>query len=413
MENKEIERTINKAAEHQHDLAMQETLRIECLNLRSQNIKMTSQRKVISMATKSSLGRSSRDIRDDFDLILAGLKDACSSLNITIPAAVTRVDQAAGQATAEHWSQRLAGSSLHELGSRVSAEEMTDIQFMSALVAVGIAELVFESNFPDFLSRESPLLDQYREHILLRAGPQTLSELDLLAYHSILSAAEDEYDSYSHAHLFTNTAHSLSSKIVGAIAHLLSSPNNTDIASDDTFVEPILRALKLKANLVLTRKRYALIFPQPGDCFDATSMLRDGESHRQVPAPPGRSVIAAAAGMRNGQRLHQRSVDGEGEGRDRVKLCLFPGLHVYVDTESGGENEDGDGSFKGLGQSGVGVKVGTCLVQCENFEKNPGRGLGGVEGVRDEEVGKVYGGGNRTRPTTQGYVPLVRAVVLV
>ncbi|KAK4442554.1 hypothetical protein QBC34DRAFT_363502 [Podospora aff. communis PSN243] len=403
-EYKEMERSINKAAEHRQDLTMQETLRIECLNLRSQNIKMTSQRKVISMAAEGSLGPSSQNIRDDFELILAGLKDACSSLDIMIPAIASDVSPAVAEAAAELWSQRLTGSSLHQLGSRVSADEMTDIQFLSALAATGIAELVFESNFPDFLARESPLLDQYREHILLKAGPQTLSELDLLAYYSLLSAAGDEFDSYSHSHFFTDTARSLSSTIVSALAHLISP--HTDIASD-TFVEPILRALKLKANLVLTRKRYTLVFPQPGDRFGPTTMIRDGESHRRVP-PPGRSAIGAR--MKKGQRLPSRAVNGGEEGRARVKLCLFPGLYVEAKRD---ENEDGGGTFRGK-QSGVGFHVRNVLVECENFEKNTGRGLGEVEEVRDEEIEEVHTGEDRTRRRVpEGYVPLVRAVVLV
>jgi hypothetical protein len=162
----EIERSINQAAEHHQDMTVQKALRYECSVLRDQNIKMASQRQIIALAAENSLGPTGRDIREDFELILAGLKDACSSLDIVLPAAASDVNDGSREATAERWSQRLTGSSLYELGSRVSTDEISDVQFMSALVAVAIAEFVFESKFPDFLARESPLLDQYREHIL-------------------------------------------------------------------------------------------------------------------------------------------------------------------------------------------------------------------------------------------------------
>jgi len=44
--------------------------------------------------------------------------------------------------------------------------DLSDIHIITALVSAAMAELVFESSFPDFLARESPLLDQYRKHIL-------------------------------------------------------------------------------------------------------------------------------------------------------------------------------------------------------------------------------------------------------
>jgi hypothetical protein len=114
--------------------------------------------------------------------------------------------------------------------------------------------------------------------------------------------------------------------------------------------------------------------------------------------------------MKKGQRLPSRAVNGGEEGRARVKLCLFPGLYVEAKRD---ENEDGGGTFRGK-QSGVGFHVRNVLVECENFEKNTGRGLGEVEEVRDEEIEEVHTGEDRTRRRVpEGYVPLVRAVVLV
>ncbi len=176
-ECKEIEHSISKSAEHKDNAMIQENLRYEYSVLRDQNIKMISQREAISLAAKGTLGPANPSIRDEFELILAGLKDACSSVSIVLPTAThnaslnygTERTEDSKDTAAESWSQRLAGSSLGELVSRASANEgISDIHLMTALAAVGMAELVFESNFPDFLARESPLLDQYREHILTR-----------------------------------------------------------------------------------------------------------------------------------------------------------------------------------------------------------------------------------------------------
>jgi hypothetical protein len=244
----------------------------------------------------------------------------------------------------------------------------------------------------------------------LLAGPQTLADLDLLAYHSVLSDAEENEHSYFHSHLLTNTARSLSSKIVHAIANLISSvtePPHTDTNSD-IFVEPILHALKLKANLILTRKRYTMVFPQPGDTFDHITMIPNGQSQRQVP-PPGQFAVNSRT--KKVERLHHRSWNGEAEEGARVKLCLFPGLSVYAERD---EEEDEVRSFRGK-QSGVGVNVRNCLVQCDNFEKNPSRERRCTEEeVRDlEDIRDVCDVEDRPRPSMIEWVPLVRAVVLV
>ncbi|KAK4170973.1 hypothetical protein QBC36DRAFT_250419 [Triangularia setosa] len=402
-ECQEIEHSINKAAEHQHNAVVQENLRYECSVLRDQNIKMVSQREAISLAAKRSLGSTNQNIREEFELILAGLKDACSSVDITIPTTGHTVDDINQEDTVEHWSQRLVSSSLCGLGSHVSANDISDIHFMAALAAVGIAELVFESNFPNFLARESPLLDQYREHILLKAGPQTLSELDLLAYHSILSASEDQDDSYFQSHILTKNARSLSSKLVSVIAGLICSSDETAIDASPTtlpgqrphhlptaqphtetsnaivdyFIEPIFRALKLKANLLLTRSKYTLVYPRPGDRFNPATMVRNGESQHAPRFAPrkGRDVG-------HGQVDVQRSGHGVkvGGGVEEVKLCLFPGLYAKREEEILER------------QYGVGVNVRNCLIECSNFVNN-------LEREDDDE--------------TQGFLSVVRAVVLV
>jgi len=127
------------------------------------------------------------------------------------------------------------------------------------------------------------------------------------------------------------------------------------------FTEPILRALKLKANLVLSpQTRYKLVFPHPGEIFDTDTMIRNGESQ-----------------TRGSAASKTRPTRPEGSGEKRVKLCLFPGLYEGKDVVLP-ERE-----------YGVGVNVKNCLVSCDNFVK------------ASEEM------------ETEGFVVVVKAVVLL
>jgi hypothetical protein len=126
------------------------------------------------------------------------------------------------------------------------------------------------------------------------------------------------------------------------------------------FTEHILRALRLKANLVLSPQiKYKLVFPHPGEGFDVNTMIQDGGPQLTGPAASKTRPI--------GVGRYQR-VDGLGE--KRVKLCLFPGLYKRKE-EVLPEME-----------YGVRVNVRNCLVDCDNFVKaSEGVGMEGFEVV--------------------------------
>jgi len=212
-----------------------------------------------------------------------------------------------------------------------------------------------------------------------------LSELDLLACHSILSTPNDQdnSNSYFHSKILVKTASDLSLSLANALQGVLSPSDDTMLGADlepdpfcpqtpatptqedrnqteprslvaMAFEEHILRALKLKANLLLARSKYKLVFPHPGHRFDATTMVRDGESQRTG------SRFAQLNGKRNGEQ--------ELQGRLKVKLCLFPGLYVRREEVLSGK------------EYGVGVNVRNCLVECDNFVKGGGEEGRGMEG---------------------------------
>ncbi|KAK0653121.1 hypothetical protein B0T16DRAFT_111387 [Cercophora newfieldiana] len=169
-ECKSFEHSVKKATDLQNDITAQSNLRYELKVLRDQHIKMEGQRRVVALSQDDEVRPSSQSVREEFELLVADLKDACSSVNITIPAAVnpSDSDMTEGNTALESWSRRLTGLHFGRLISHALQTDISDIHLMTALTATGVAELVFESSFPDFLTKSSPMLDQYREHILTK-----------------------------------------------------------------------------------------------------------------------------------------------------------------------------------------------------------------------------------------------------
>ena len=161
-ECRKIEHSIKKATDLKDDITMQANLRYEYSVLRDQNIKMINQREAFSLAATDSLRPKNQTIREEFELMLSDLKDASSSVNITLPAAA---DVEWGSCM-EAWSHRLTGSGFGQLITHCLGHDISEIHLITAVAAAGATELVFESSFPDFLTRASPMLDHYREQIL-------------------------------------------------------------------------------------------------------------------------------------------------------------------------------------------------------------------------------------------------------
>ncbi|KAL2131320.1 hypothetical protein VTI74DRAFT_5259 [Chaetomium olivicolor] len=346
-----IRGSANKAAEYSDDVLMQRDLRYENSLLKGQLEQMTSQRQVIAQVETNSLKPSDRSIWQEFELIATDLKDACSSVEITLPtSSISTHDET------DSWAQKVARCNFNQLLSSAMDTDVSEFHILRALAAAGIGDLVFESRFPDFLARESPILDQYRNHILAKAGPQTLYQFDILACKSVMSEA------YYKSHILQTTAKMLSSKFSRALAHLISPNDQTMVGAEldglfpaedqsshtedpvaKVFADAFVRALKLKQSLVLSRSKYKLVFFSPGDMFDSDTMIRDGEGYRAF--APARAL---GKNLRDWRR--QRQV----EENLRIKLCLFPALY---------SRPEGDLTR----DYGVGVSVRNCLVDCDNF----------------------------------------------
>jgi hypothetical protein len=101
-----------------------------------------------------------KGIREQCELILTNLKGACANVNIVPPLAFITPRQ---DSILPIWTLRATG---HCFGDLVAHSRSSNIQKMHlevAFAASAATVLAFESNFPDFLSRASPMLDQYRQ----------------------------------------------------------------------------------------------------------------------------------------------------------------------------------------------------------------------------------------------------------
>ena len=169
VEIKEI-RHCARAAEHfLDDIKMQQAVRYENSTLKDQLEKLLSYRQDLAKVETDSLGLSRKTLRKKFEFLSIDIKDACSSVDITTPFSAKAANDEAGDsyAAVEAWIQRATpGCSFKELVSSVLEAGGSELDVARFAAAAGMCELVFDSQFPDFLAKESPLLDQYRRQVL-------------------------------------------------------------------------------------------------------------------------------------------------------------------------------------------------------------------------------------------------------
>lgn len=166
----EFRHSARAAAVHRDDFVMQRNLRHENYLLKDQLANVRKQQKNLALIQTNSLGPSERAIQDEFDQIRVELKDACSSLHIAAPSTTSLQDMQMrdDEGVVGPWAQRLAQCSFLQLASLAVENGVSGLEVVRSLAAVGVCDLVFESDFPHLMAKESPILDQYRKHMLAR-----------------------------------------------------------------------------------------------------------------------------------------------------------------------------------------------------------------------------------------------------
>jgi hypothetical protein len=206
-------------------------------------------------------------------------------------------------------------------------------------------------------------------------GPETLYQLDLLAYNSVIST---DYAS----RILQDTAKYLLDRFCKALAHVISPNNVTNLGAGPAclqspaaesavdpehmvagvFSEAFVRALQPKHNLVQSRSKYKLVFFKPGERFDLDTMRCDND---------GWSAFAPVRARKKMSGWTKQPEDGT-----RIKLCLFPALYSRPVR-------------KPTRDFGTGLDVRSCLVESDNFVRD------------DADIG------------SNGFVLIVKAIVLV
>ena len=166
-ECEKIRESASRAAECSDEIIVRRDLLYENSVLKGALQRLSSQQKLIPMVATDSVRPSNQEIWQELGLIAADIKDACSSADMSIPSKPID-DIEPSRAKLESWTRRVAQCSLDRFLASPADSDISDLDIVRALAAAGISELVFQTQFPDFLATESPLLDQYRRHILTK-----------------------------------------------------------------------------------------------------------------------------------------------------------------------------------------------------------------------------------------------------
>ncbi|RSM02079.1 hypothetical protein CEP52_008189 [Fusarium oligoseptatum] len=209
---------------------------------------------------------------------------------------------------ARSWAMTATGWDLYPLLCYYNTEAIPSSRLVAALVGAGIFDLVFERAFPDVLGVESPLMDGYRRHILVKDGPEALHMADLAALDSFTQRdvdgkarlkkqmIEEKAEHLSKFMLqslsFCITAQNRQATTPDDDSHMEDvptdddpdieeAPTHDDLGTEDVspdLKDPLRKALNLKFSLTTSMTRLKFYFFLPGHCFDETSMEKDDMS---------------------------------------------------------------------------------------------------------------------------------------
>ncbi|RSL46161.1 hypothetical protein CEP53_010443 [Fusarium sp. AF-6] len=220
---------------------------------------------------------------------------------------------------ARGWAMTASGWDLYPLLCYYNTEAIPSSRLVAALVGAGIFDLVFERAFPDVLGVESPLMDGYRRHILVKDGLEALHMADLAALESFTQRdvdgkarlknqmIEEKAEHLSKFMLqslsFCITAWNRQARTPDYDSHMeeanldndldmeevptdddpdiKEAPTHDDLGTEEMspdLEDPLRKALNLKFSLTTSMTRLKFYFFLPGHCFDETSMEKDDMS---------------------------------------------------------------------------------------------------------------------------------------
>ncbi|KAH8900615.1 hypothetical protein GQ53DRAFT_740611 [Thozetella sp. PMI_491] len=354
---KTFESLSRSAKSHQDQSAMLTDLLGQNASLRRQLADNASYKEYVQSIDEGRFGMRSSEIRHGFSLLERHVADGCSSLNLQQSLPNLDLCRAGQRCALNEWANRVAGLDYDQLCSHVLDGENPEFELFRSFVAAGLCSLVFESAFPDLVAAESPLLHWYRRVILAKDGPRTLQRIDLRSNQSLIETEcfmskliEDESRELSCRLIASLSSFLISGQDAGSsdlscqqeLSNQISSSLNP-LSPDAALHETFACALNLKARLVLCRKRFQLVFFQPGTPFDTTTMYKNsaalGEDVRRIRHKPP---------------LFNSKVNTSNNEHHSVRLCIFPALYECPLPEISDEYP-------------IGGEVESCVVECQEF----------------------------------------------
>ncbi|KAK6857666.1 hypothetical protein PG995_006493 [Apiospora arundinis] len=274
-----------------------------------------------------SLGPSFHKIGVELDVIESSIADACASLYFE----GVLLDKPKGESRTVHpmfsqWANTLSGSDFSSfMASCRDSSSVNMVDALRSLVAAALWALVWQHPLEEIVNAESPILDCYKEQLLIRVGPEALHQIELLAYKSLIS--QRHFDEQ----LVASRSRTLSERICHVLEPLFrgdpeperaggsdAAVVSPDATLSDMFEDPVERALQLVAKLYLTDRSCVWQFAQPGCKFDAPTMR-----------------VA-------GQTADHSSIKGS-----TVLLCIFPALYMSK------EPKDPRSSYEKMQSAGI------------------------------------------------------------
>ena len=170
-ENDQLLRSIRAAESQQDKAALLSKLQYENLILKQRLAASQSYQDATRELEAGILGPTKAEIKREMMVIEDIINDAASSLwGVHIPFRVENLDfPEHSRAFAESLITRVSGwNSIDQFSVYIHDNNIPRLEVVRSVASVGISTLVFESTFPDFQLVESPLLDQYRKHLLIR-----------------------------------------------------------------------------------------------------------------------------------------------------------------------------------------------------------------------------------------------------
>ncbi|KAJ9133308.1 hypothetical protein NKR23_g10870 [Pleurostoma richardsiae] len=225
---------------------------------------------------------------------------------------------------------------IDEFCTHVLDNEIPILEVLRSIAAAGICTLVFESTSLDFQLSGSPLLDQYRRHLLLRDGPALLRDLDFVAHKSLISHANflnqiipgkakeigNQVVEVLLPIIDSSTSHSGTEApgVSPGAAKPLDPEDDGDVSPIEAFQGAIENALKLRAQMALNGlKQYEFVYIPPETYFNPQTMNLNGQNYDSEAL-----VSLSRYQFLRPAQMSQRTPSGLGQ---KVKLCLFPALY--------------------------------------------------------------------------------------